>query len=264
MSSISINNCVFMGRLTGEPEMRYTRSNKPVTTFRIAVSRRSSADVTDFIPCVTYGAQAEFVSQWFQKGTLAIVIGQLTSHMWVDKNTGKTRVDYEIQCDNVQFGETKKQRIAREQEQPPQVAEPEATPVSEASPIPQAAPQSGPERSGLQIVAVDTLTGNVLANAVYDLYTMDGAAVSLHNGTDADGIASIVGLSAGDYIITEVTAPTGFRPVARSVNVNLEPGINHSITFPHSAEPAQQPQPSIPVYNDMPEGYVDDDRDVMI
>ena len=43
MSSISINNCVFMGRLTGEPEMRYTRSNKPVTTFRIAVSRRSSA-----------------------------------------------------------------------------------------------------------------------------------------------------------------------------------------------------------------------------
>ena len=79
MSSISINNCVFMGRLTGEPEMRYTRSNKPVTTFRIAVSRRSSADVTDFIPCVTYGAQAEFVSQWFQKGTLAIVIGQLTS-----------------------------------------------------------------------------------------------------------------------------------------------------------------------------------------
>ena len=122
MSSISINNCVFMGRLTGEPEMRYTRSNKPVTTFRIAVSRRSSADVTDFIPCVTYGAQAEFVSQWFQKGTLAIVIGQLTSHMWVDKNTGKTRVDYEIQCDNVQFGETKKQRIAREQEQPPQAA----------------------------------------------------------------------------------------------------------------------------------------------
>ena len=93
---------------------------------------------------------------------------------------------------------------------------------------------------------------------------MDGATVSLHNGTDADGIASIVGLSAGDYIITEVTAPTGFRPVARSVNVNLEPGINHSITFPHSAEPAQQTQPSIPVYNDMPTGYVDDDRDVMI
>lgn len=263
MSSISINNCVFMGRLTGEPEMRYTRSNKPVTTFRIAVSRRSSADVTDFIPCVTYGAQAEFVSQWFQKGTLAIVIGQLTSHMWTDKNTGKTRVDYEIQCDNVQFGETKKQRIAREQEQPSQTAEPEVTTVPE-TPVPQAAPQSGPERSGLQIVAVDTLTGNVLANAVYDLYTMDGAAVSLHNGTDEDGIASIVGLSAGDYIITEVTAPTGFRPVARSVNVNLEPGINHSITFPHSAEPAQQPQPSIPVYNDMPTGYVDDDRDVMI
>ena len=262
MSSISINNCVFMGRLTDEPEMRYTRSNKPVTTFRIAVSRRAS-DTTDFIPCVVYGAQAEFVSQWFQKGTLAIVIGQLTSHMWVDKTTGKTRMDYEIQCDSVQFGETKKQRIAREQEQPPQAAEPEVTTVPE-TPVPQTAPQNEQERSGLQIVAVDTLTGNVLANAVYDLYTMDGAAVSLHNGTDADGIASIVGLSAGDYIITEVTAPTGFRPVARSVNVNLEPGINHSITFPHSAQPVQQPQQPIPVHDDVPEGYVDDDRDVMI
>lgn len=263
MSSISINNCVFMGRVAAEPEMRYTRSNRPVTTFRIAVSRHSSTDVTDFIPCVTYGAQAEFVSQWFQKGTLAIVIGQLTSHMWVDKNTGKTRVDYEIQCDNVQFGETKKQRVAREQEQPPQAAEPEVATVPE-TPVSQAAPQNEQERSGLQIVAVDTLTGSVLANAVYDLYTMDGAAVSLHNSTDTDGIASIVGLSAGDYIITEVTAPTGFRPVARSVNVALEPGINHSISFPHSAQPVDKPQPSIPVYNDVPEGYVDDDRDVMI
>ena len=59
MSSISINNCVFMGRLTDEPEMRYTRSNQPVTTFRIAVSRRAS-DTTDFIPCVVYGAQVSF------------------------------------------------------------------------------------------------------------------------------------------------------------------------------------------------------------
>ncbi len=258
MSSISINNCVFMGRLTDEPDMRYTRSNKPVTTFRIAVSRRAS-DTTDFIPCVTYGAQAEFVSQWFQKGTLAIVIGQLTSHMWVDKNTGKNRVDFEILCDNVQFGETKKQRVAREQEQP-QAAQQTAQEPSAAP----AAPQNEPERSGLQIVAVDTLSGTVLANAVYDLYTMDGAVVSQHKGTDEDGIASIVGLSAGEYILTEVTAPTGFRPVARSVNVSLEPGINHSITFPHNAQPAERPQPSIPVYNDVPEGYTDDDRDVMI
>ena len=107
-------------------------------------------------------------------------------------------------------------------------------------------------------------TGNVLANDVYDLYTMDGAAVSLHNGTDEDGIASIVGLSAGNYIITEVSAPTGFRPVARSVNVNLEPGINHSITFRIALNRRSRSSQILPVYNDMPEGYVDDDHDVMI
>ena len=69
----------------------------------------------------------------------------------------------------MQFRRNKKQRIAREQEQPPQTAEPEETPV------PQAAPQNEQERSGLQIVAVDTLTGNVLETPSYDLYTMDGA-----------------------------------------------------------------------------------------
>lgn len=83
-----------------------------MTSFRLAVTRRNNAEVTDFIPCVAFGGLGEFVQQWFQKGTLAIVIGQLTARVWQDKD-GNTRTSYEVQCDNIQFGETKK-RVSRE------------------------------------------------------------------------------------------------------------------------------------------------------
>lgn len=112
MSSVSINNLVLMGRLTADPELRRSKNNNAVTSFRLAVTRRNNAEVTDFIPCVAFGGLGEFVQQWFQKGTLAIVIGQLTARVWQDKD-GNTRTSYEVQCDNIQFGETKKQRVAR-------------------------------------------------------------------------------------------------------------------------------------------------------
>lgn len=245
-SGVSINHIILMGRLTDEPEQRWTKSSRPVTTFRLAVDRRANTEITDFIPCVAYGAQAEFSAQWLSKGTLAIVIGQLISHSWTDKN-GKIHLDFEVQCDKVQFGETKKQRNTREQEQTQQQL-----------------PENAPERSGLKIVAVNTLTGDVLSNAAYDVYTMDGILISQRNSTGTDGGVSIVGLSAGEYLITEVKEPDGFRAVTRSVSVKLEPGINHSVTFPHSEVPAGAPHSSIMVYDEMPEGYDDDDVDSMI
>lgn len=107
-NAISINNSVLMGRLTRDPELRYTKNNRPVATFKLAISRRSNAEVTDFIPCVALGGTAEFAARWFQKGTLAIVIGQLTSRVWQDETDGRNRIAYEILCDSVQFGETKK------------------------------------------------------------------------------------------------------------------------------------------------------------
>jgi len=110
-----LNKAILMGRLTRDPELRYTQTNVPVCSFSIAVDRNRKAPngdkQTDFFNCVTWNKQAEFVSQWFTKGMLAIVVGRIEPRQWQDKN-GNNRISVEIQCEEVSFGETKKSREA--------------------------------------------------------------------------------------------------------------------------------------------------------
>lgn len=100
-----------MGRLTRDPELRHTQSNMAVASFSLAVNRDRKGPngeyPTDFIDCVAWGRQAEFVKQWFTKGMLAIVVGRIQSRNWEDKN-GNKRVTIEINVDEISFGETKK------------------------------------------------------------------------------------------------------------------------------------------------------------
>ena len=103
-----------MGRLTRDPELRYTpNGNVPVVTFTLAVDRNYSGNgrerQTDFIDIVAWRRQAEFVSQWFTKGMMAIVVGSIQSRRWQDKN-GNNRTSIEVVADEIQFGETKKSR----------------------------------------------------------------------------------------------------------------------------------------------------------
>lgn len=101
-----------MGRLTRDPEMRYTQSNIPVVSFTLAVDRnygKGSERQTDFIDIVAWRRTAEFVSQWFTKGMMAIVTGSIQSRRWQDKN-GNNRTSIEVVADEVMFGETKKAR----------------------------------------------------------------------------------------------------------------------------------------------------------
>ena len=109
-----LNNVILMGRLTRDPELRYTQTgNVPVVTFTLAVERSYGGNgkerQTDFIDIVAWRHQAEFVSQWFTKGMMAIVVGNIQSRRWQDKN-GNNRTSIEVVAENVQFGETKKSR----------------------------------------------------------------------------------------------------------------------------------------------------------
>ena len=107
-----LNKAVLMGRLTRDPELRHTQSNTAVCSFRLAIDRdRKGANgerQTDFIDCTAWGKTAEFVSQWFHQGSLAIAVGRIQSRQWQDKD-GSNRTSIEINCDEVLFGETKKQ-----------------------------------------------------------------------------------------------------------------------------------------------------------
>lgn len=108
-----LNKGILMGRLTRDPELRHTQSGTAVCSFTLAIDRdRKDANgekQTDFIDCVAWHKQAEFVAQWFSKGMMAIVVGRIQSRKWQDQN-GNNRTAIEINCEDVSFGETKKNR----------------------------------------------------------------------------------------------------------------------------------------------------------
>ena len=114
-----LNKAILMGRLTRDPELRHTQSNMAVCSFRLAIDRDRKGPngerQTDFIDCVAWGKQAEFVVQWFTKGMMAIVTGRVQSRQWQDQN-GNNRTAIEVNCDEVTFGETKKAREANRQD----------------------------------------------------------------------------------------------------------------------------------------------------
>ena len=107
-----LNHIVVMGRLTRDPELRYTQSQLPVVSFTVAVDRdfggRDGGErQTDFIDCVAWRHTAEFVSKYFAKGSMAVVSGRLQIRDWPDREGNKRRTA-EIVADNVYFGESKR------------------------------------------------------------------------------------------------------------------------------------------------------------
>ena len=107
-----LNHIVLMGRLTRDPELRYTQSQIPVASFRLAVDRdfggRDGGErQTDFIDIVAWRSTAEFVSKYFTKGSMAAVSGRLQIRDWTDKDGNKRR-SAEVVADSVYFGGSKR------------------------------------------------------------------------------------------------------------------------------------------------------------
>jgi single-strand DNA-binding protein len=101
-----LNKIVIMGRLTRDPELRQTQNQIPVASFTLAVDR-DFGEETDFIDCVAWRKTAEFVSNYFFKGKMAVVAGRLQIRNWEDKD-GNKRKSAEVVADNVYFGDSKK------------------------------------------------------------------------------------------------------------------------------------------------------------
>ena len=104
---MAINFCVLMGRLTRDPEKRYTADNTPVTSFSIAVNR--DKDRSDFFDCTAWRKTADFVSTYFAKGDMIAVCGRIQNRDWTDKN-GNARRSTEIIADSVSFCGGKKDK----------------------------------------------------------------------------------------------------------------------------------------------------------
>ncbi len=106
-----MNKVIEIGRLTRDPEVRYTSGDNAmcIARFSIAVPRRKTKDgndETDFFNCVAFGKTGEFIEKYFTKGVKIVIEGHLQSGSYTNKE-GQKVYTTDIICDNVEFGESK-------------------------------------------------------------------------------------------------------------------------------------------------------------
>ena len=110
-----LNHITLQGRLTKDPELRYTRSNTPVASFTVACERdfveKDGVRPVDFIDCVAWKSRGEFVSKYFHKGDMIVVSGSLHNRDWIDRDGNKRRSS-EIDVENTYFCGTKRDKPA--------------------------------------------------------------------------------------------------------------------------------------------------------
>ena len=101
-----MNKIMLIGRLTKDPELRYTQSGTAVASFTLAVDRRFSNQngerETDFINCVAWNKSAEFVANYFHKGKQMALEGRLQVRSY-DGNDGQRRWVTEVVAEQIEF-----------------------------------------------------------------------------------------------------------------------------------------------------------------
>ena len=109
-----INNVVLVGRLTRDPELKYTGNNIAVASFSLAVNRNfkdaNGERETDFINCVIWRQQAENLANWAKKGALIGITGRIQTRNYENQQGQRVYVT-EVVADNFQMLES---RAARE------------------------------------------------------------------------------------------------------------------------------------------------------
>ena len=106
---VSLNKCEFIGNLGKEPEMRFTPSGSPVTTFSVAVNRKYKGpdgdmkEETEWVSVVAWNKLAETCNQYLNKGQMVYLEGRLHTRSWEDKS-GAKRYTTEIIGETMQLG----------------------------------------------------------------------------------------------------------------------------------------------------------------
>lgn len=111
-----LNRVILIGRLTRDPELRYTPNGVAVTKFTLAVDRgykKDGQNEADFIPVVTWKQTAEACANYLAKGRLCAVEGRIQVRHY-DNNEGKRVYVTEVVADNVRFLESRNQQEAEE------------------------------------------------------------------------------------------------------------------------------------------------------
>lgn len=104
-----MNLVLQVGRLTNDPDIRYSQDGKAIAKFGLAVNRRfkreGEADA-DFFNYVAFGKTAEFIGQYFHKGMKAVITGELRNNHYTDQQ-GVKHYSEQIIVSNIEFAESK-------------------------------------------------------------------------------------------------------------------------------------------------------------
>lgn len=120
-----MNKVILMGRLTRDPEVRYSTSGDnqlAIARYTLAVDRRFKRDgdqSADFIRCVAFGRSGEFAEKYFHQGTKIVVEGRIQTGSYQDKD-GKTVYTTEVVVENQEFAESKATADSNNNYQPQQ------------------------------------------------------------------------------------------------------------------------------------------------
>ncbi len=105
----NLNKVMIIGRLTKDPELRFTPQGTAVTDVSIAINRVSrnpdgtSREETTFVDVTVWGKQAENTAEYVKKGREVYIEGRLSLDRWEDKQTGQKRSKLKVVAERVQF-----------------------------------------------------------------------------------------------------------------------------------------------------------------
>jgi single-strand DNA-binding protein len=116
-----VNNVVLMGRLTRDPDVRYTQGNNAmcVARYTLAVDRPKRKDQesqADFISCVAFGKSGEFAEKYLHKGTKMVITGRIQTGSYTNKD-GQKVYTTDVVVENQEFAESKSSSSQQNQDQ---------------------------------------------------------------------------------------------------------------------------------------------------
>jgi len=113
-----MNKVILVGRLTKDPELRVTQSGVNVCSFTVACDRRfqkaGEERQADFISCIAWRQQADFISKFFTKGMRIALDGSIQTRSW-DDNDGNKRYATEVVVDHAEFAQSKNESAGSSQ-----------------------------------------------------------------------------------------------------------------------------------------------------
>ena len=102
-----MNNVILMGRLTRDPELKYSQAGKAYCKFSLAVQREFNREEADFINCLAFGKTAETIAEWLGKGRRIALQGRIQTGNYENKNGDKVNT-FEVVADRFEFVDSAK------------------------------------------------------------------------------------------------------------------------------------------------------------